>query len=231
MVPQGATSVTDADSNTWPPTAAATALFLTGPSSGLAGVASTNFTVNDNGTAVAGVVTPNDGGVGGVFSPASIDMIASPLPQTFTYTPPSAYFGLVDINLTNTGGLVNPASINYESLEQLATTVTLGAPSSGTTGSPMNIVAGVDGRLTAAQAITLTAPVAGTWVPSNIVNVDDDNRQGFVQFTPSAAGSGNFTATATGLTDATPVAATITDPSPSVTPRNSALGLSFGLRL
>jgi hypothetical protein len=90
---------------------------LSGPSSGIVGVASANFTValTAAGSAVMGAgtltVTPSDGGGGGTFTPATVNLTAASPSATFTYTPAST--GAKTISTTNNGGLTNPRSLPY----------------------------------------------------------------------------------------------------------------------
>jgi lysophospholipase L1-like esterase len=93
-------------------TAAATATTLTGPTSGVNGVASTNFTVGANG-GISGtvIVTPSDSSGGGTFTPTTISISVGSPTGTFTYTPASG--GTKTISTTNNGGLSNPATIGY----------------------------------------------------------------------------------------------------------------------
>lgn len=91
---------------------AATAVTLTGPSSGAVGAASTNFTAGANGTITGTVVvTPSDGGGGGTFTPTTVSISSGTPTATFTYTPASA--GAKTISVTNNGSLSNPSSITY----------------------------------------------------------------------------------------------------------------------
>lgn len=91
---------------------AATSTTLTGPTSGVAGVPSTNFTVGANGTITGTVtVTPSDSGGGGTFSPTSVNISSGTPTATFTYTAASA--GAKTISTTNNGGLSDPSSITY----------------------------------------------------------------------------------------------------------------------
>lgn len=87
-------------------------LSMTGPSSGLVGVASSNFTVTATGTITGTLtVTPSDGGGGGSFSPTTLALTSGTPSGTFTYTPASA--GAKTISLSNNGGANNPAPITY----------------------------------------------------------------------------------------------------------------------
>lgn len=97
--------------------AAATAVTLAPPFalSGLPSTASSPFYVSADGS-ISGtvVVTPSDGGAGGVFTPATVSISsASPL-ATFTYTPSAAY-GRRTISITNNGTLANPPALSFDS--------------------------------------------------------------------------------------------------------------------
>jgi Pectate lyase superfamily protein len=86
----------------------ATRYMIKGPLTGSIGVPSADFTVSlpaSTCTGGAGVtITPNDGGLGGTFTPATVVLrIGS---ATFKYTGVSA--GVKQILCTNNGGLINP---------------------------------------------------------------------------------------------------------------------------
>jgi hypothetical protein len=91
---------------------AATALTLTGPSSGRAAVASDQFVValSPAGASHAGVVvTLSDGGAGGTFSANNFTLTTQNARRVFTYTPEAPDAGsTVTITVTNDGGLTNP---------------------------------------------------------------------------------------------------------------------------
>lgn len=90
----------------------ATAVTMTGPTSGTAGVASTNFTIGaDDVITGTVVVTPSDGGAGGTFTPTTVSISSGTPTATFTYTPSST--GAKTISVTNNGGLTNPSNITY----------------------------------------------------------------------------------------------------------------------
>lgn len=92
--------------------AAATAVTMSGPSGGVTGVASTNFTVGANGVISGTVtVTPSSGSGGGTFTPTSVNISSGTPTATFTYTPASV--GAKTISVTNSGGLTNPSNITY----------------------------------------------------------------------------------------------------------------------
>jgi hypothetical protein len=89
---------------------------LTGPTTGVVGVASTNFTVAlAAGVTVSGTVTitPADGGGGGSFSAATVSLTNAAPSATFTYTPSTT--GVKTISTTNSSTLIDPASLSYNS--------------------------------------------------------------------------------------------------------------------
>jgi len=92
----------------------ATAITMSGPSSGYAGAPSTSFTIGANGTITGTVVvTPSDSGAGGVFTPTTVSISNSTPTQTFTYTPAVLRNTAVTISETNNGGLANASNITY----------------------------------------------------------------------------------------------------------------------
>lgn len=111
---------------------AATGVTMTGPTSGVASTASTNFTVGvtPTGGTITGtvVVTPSDASGGGTFAPTSVSLTSGAPTATFTYTPNSTVTTRT-ISVTNNGGLTNPANISY-SVTAAATVP--GAPTIGT---------------------------------------------------------------------------------------------------
>ena len=107
----------------------ATAITLSGPSSGTVGVASSNFTAGANGTITGTVtVTPSDGGDGGTFAPTSVAISSGTPTATFTYTAASAGSPTATITVTNNGSLTNPAGIAYTATAPAATSLVVTVP-------------------------------------------------------------------------------------------------------
>ena len=94
---------------------AATTYALTGPSTGLVGSATSNYTVAVTGFLGSSVVvTPADGGKLGTFGPTTATLASGSNPSaTFVYTP--LYFGSISITSTNAGGLTPPAAVAFAS--------------------------------------------------------------------------------------------------------------------
>ncbi|MBX3017868.1 MAG: cellulase family glycosylhydrolase [Bdellovibrionaceae bacterium] len=98
----------------WP-----TRYLLSGPTRGTGGTPSAAFTVEYRGLLKANVtVTPNDGGQGGVFTPATLTLTPGFNPSgSFTYTPNGAKTHY--ITLSNSGGWTNPAPHAFSSQADL----------------------------------------------------------------------------------------------------------------
>lgn len=169
--------------------AGATAVTMSGPTSGTNGVASTNFTVGANGTITGTVVvTPSDGGGGGTFTPTTVSISAGTPTATFTYTPAST--GTKTISVTNNGGLTNPTNITY---------------TSNAAGSPYKVnLFSASPTLTASISATGTAYVANPITYYTVKNVDNSNP---VQATIQA-GTGVRSAVIITTTDVAPVSPT-----------------------
>ena len=151
---------------------AATAVSMTGPTGGVSGVASTNFTLGVTpltGT-ISGtlVVTPADSGAGGTFTPTTRSLTTASPTGTFTYTPASA--GAKTISVTNNGGLANPANITYTASASATVPATMAAPTATAGAGTVSVayVAPADGgsAITSYTATHSTGPtVSGTANP------------------------------------------------------------------
>ena len=142
----------------------ATAITLSGPSSGIAGNASTNFTVGADGDITGTItVTPTSSAGTGTFTPPSVQISAGTPTATFTYTPSSV--GARNINCTNDGGLSSPSNVAYTAS---AATISLSGPSSG-----------ARAQASTAFTVSLNAPA----IADVVVTPTDSSGQG--SFTPS----------------------------------------------
>lgn len=91
--------------------AAPTALTVnSGPSTGTVGVASSNFVIGTDNPITSGsvLITPNDGGAGGTFTPASASVSSGTATQAFQYTAASP--GTKTLTFANDGGLTAPSA-------------------------------------------------------------------------------------------------------------------------
>lgn len=194
--------------------AAATAVTMTGPSSGPTGIASTNFTVQTNGNTVSNVVvTPSDG-AGGTFTPASVTLTAGNASSgTFTYTPSSA--GAKTITYTNDGGLTNTnSSFSYTS-QALSTAVTLTGPTSGNVGSPStNFTVQTNGYSTANVTVTPSdSSAGGSFTPTSVTITAGYQQSATFTYTPASSGAKTITVTnSAGLTSSGSVTYTVAAP-------------------
>lgn len=120
---------------------AATAVVLSGPTSGTTGSASSNFTVAANGTLSGTVtVTPSDGGDGGTFAPTTITLNPSTASGTFAYT--AATDGSHSVSVTNNGGLTNSGTpISYTSNAAAEVAIAVSVSSSAGAGTYPYLVA------------------------------------------------------------------------------------------
>lgn len=187
----------------------ATAVTMSGPSSGTAGSASTNFTIGANGTITGTVVvTPADGGAGGTFTPTTVSISSGTPTATFTYTASSA--GAKTISVTNNGSLSNPSNITYTASAAAATAVTLSGPSSGTVlVASSNFTVGANGAITGTVVVTPSdSGDGGTFTPTT-VSISSGSPTGTFTYTPATTGVKSIsTSDNGGLTDPTPISYT-----------------------
>lgn len=200
----------DAASLTYTVSAApATAITLTGPSSGVVGAPSSNFSVAANG-AITGtvVVTPDDNGGGGTFSPTSINLSSGSPTGTFTYAAASA--GAKSVGVTNNGALTNPADITFTASAAAATAITLTGPTAGAVGSPSSAFSvAANGVITGTVVVTPSDSAAGgTFTPSS-VSINSASPTATFTYTASSPGAKSIsTSDNGGLTDPTPISYT-----------------------
>ena len=179
----------------------ATAITLSGPTSGIVGSPSTAFTVGANGDIVGTItVTPSDSGGGGTFTPTSVTISSASPTATFTYTAGSS--GNKTISVTNNGGLTNPANITYAAVDP-ATAITLSGPTSGAVGVPSSaFTVGANGNIVGTITVTPSdSGGGGTFTPTSVTI---NNSSPTATFTYTAGSSGNKTISVTnngGLTN------------------------------
>lgn len=174
---------------------AAGAILMDGPSAGVVGVASTNFTVSANGTISGSViVTPNDNGGGGAFTPTTVTLSSGAPSAPFTYTPASS--GVKTISATNNGGLTNPADIPYVSNPAAATAVTMSGPTTGSSGvQSTNFTVGANGAITGSIVVTPhDASGGGTFAPTS-VTISGASPTGNFTYTPGSTGTKTISVT------------------------------------
>ncbi len=182
---------------------------LTPPSSLVSGIAVPygSFTVGlPNGRFVSSpvTVTPNDGGEGGTFTPASVVISNASPTASFVYTPATA--GAITISVTNNGGLSNPVPVTLTA-QSAVKTYTLSGPGSGTVLSPANFTVALGtGWLYNPVVITPSASNGdGTFSPSSIT-LTNTNRSAVFTYTPRLYDQRDIVTTNNGgMTDPTAV--------------------------
>jgi hypothetical protein len=216
-----------------PPTA--TALILAGPAFGLQAEPSSPFTVSANG-AISGAVevTPTASG-GGSFAPATMTLTAELPTATFVYTPTIS--GRLQIGLTNSRGLTNPAALTYESRlppssgpnKPQATALNLAGPNAGDQNQPSRpFTVSANGSITAAVVVTPTTTGVGSFSPRSVTLTANAPTATFI-FTPTAGGRLLLGLTnGSGLANPTPVPfeSRGASPAPETKPPATALYLA-----
>lgn len=86
---------------------------VTGPSTGVALAASTNFTITGANLTGPVIITMASDDPGGTFTPSTRTIDVGSEVQTFTYTPDGS-LGIHNLSWTNNGGLANPGGIAYD---------------------------------------------------------------------------------------------------------------------
>lgn len=179
----------------------ATGTTLSGPSSGVVGVASTNFTVgvSPGGGEITGTltVTPNDGGAGGTFTPTTVALTTASPTATFTYTPSTT--GAKTIGITDNGGLTDASSLTYTVNAAPATAVTMTGPTSGVVGTPSsNFTVACNGAITGTVVVTPSdGGAGGTFTPTSR-SLSSGSPTGTFTYTAASAGAKTISATNNG---------------------------------
>jgi hypothetical protein len=177
---------------------AATAVTMSGPTSGTAGVASTNFTIGANGDITGTViVTPSDSGAGGTFTPTTVSISSGSPTGTFTYTAASS--GSKTISVTNNGSLSNPSNITFVASSGAATAVTMSGPSSGTVGvASTNFTIGANGTITGTVTVTPSdSGGGGTFTPTSVA-ISSGTPTATFTYTPASTGAKTISVTNNG---------------------------------
>ena len=178
--------------------APASAITLTGPTSGEVGSPSTNFTVGTDNPITSGsvVVTISDGGGGGTFSSTSVTLTSSATTATFTYTPATA--GTYSIAVTNSASLANPSAISFvASAPTAVTSYTLTGPSAcivGAASSNFTVTLGT-GTLSGTVVITPSSSGGGGTFSPTTVSLTNSSRAATFTYTASSAGAKTISTT------------------------------------
>jgi hypothetical protein len=170
----------------------ATAITMTGPTTGAVSTQSSNFTVGVSpvGGAISGTitVTPSDNGGGGSFSPTSVSLTTASPTATFKYTP-SATAGARTISVTNSAALTNPTNITYTSTASgtPATAVQVSGPTSGTVSvASTNFTASANGTITGTVVVTPSDNGGGGTFSPTSVSISSGTPTATFTYTPNA---------------------------------------------
>jgi hypothetical protein len=168
----------------------ATAITMTGPTTGVVSTQSSNFTVGVSpvGGAISGTitVTPSDNGGGGSFSPTSVSLTSASPTATFKYTP-SATVGARTISVTNSAALTNPSNITYTSTSSAATAVQVTGPTSGTVSvASTNFTASANGTITGTIVVTPSDNGGGGSFNPTSVSISSGTPTATFTYTPNA---------------------------------------------
>jgi hypothetical protein len=202
-------------------------LALTGPTSGLTGSASTNFTVTA--TSLSGSDTTTHAvSTGETPSPGFQAFSSGSSSHIFTFTPTAN--GTHSVSITDSlGAAISGSPIVYTSTE--GGTLALSGPSSGTTGSAStNFTVSAVG-LSASNTVTPHSDSGGTFSPSSQAFSSGFSSHTFT-YTPSADGAHAISITDTlGATlSGSPVAYTSSTPTPTPSPRRHRGGPAAAAR-
>lgn len=208
--------LTDATSLTYTSNAApATAVTMTGPSSGTVGTASTNFTIGANGSITGTVtVTPSDAGQGGTFTPSTRNISSGTPTGTFTYTAASS--GAKTISVSNNGGLTNPSNITFTASAAAATAITMTGPTSGVVGSASSVFnIGANGVISGTVVVTPSDSAGGGSFSPSSVSISSGSPTATFTYTAASAGAKTISVSDNGgLTDPATITYTATAAAP-----------------
>jgi hypothetical protein len=157
---------------------------LTGPTGGLIGSASTNFTVTPD-FALTGMITITPSG-GGLSTPIVLTFSASASPQTFTITPTAV--GPVTLTGTNNAGFADPPPLTYSTPPSAPT---IGAATSGPGAGSVAVAFSAPGA-TGGSAIT---GYTATCNPGTIIGTGGTSPITVSGLTPGSAYTCTVTAT------------------------------------
>jgi hypothetical protein len=181
------------------PAVPATTYTLTGPSSGVVSVASTNFTITPNGT-TTNTVTVSDGGAGGTFSPTMPVTLNGTTPVTFTYTPATTGAKTLTPANNSGGSISNPAALTYTATNPPATGYTFTGPTGGLTNgasTAFTVALSPSGGTNAGVTITPATTGSGTFSPTSVTLNTGTPSQTFT-YTPTTSTTATISTANTG---------------------------------
>lgn len=199
----------------------ATTFTFSGPSGGIVGVPSTNFSVTPNGS-YTGSVTPSAGGGGGSFTPSSLSWSNALDTKTFTYTPTTP--GVKTIALANSGALTEPTPLSYTASSGTATSFTFTGPTEGEVNLPStSFVVTPNGSYNG--TVTPVAVGGGSFSPAVLTWNNTEEAKTFVYIPTTEGGKTLSLSNSGGLTNPSSISFTST---PRTATAISYLGPSEG---
>lgn len=178
----------------------ATALNLTGPTTGSTGVTSSNFTVTANGTLGGTTTVTPSTSASGTFSPTTVTLSATITSATFTYTAATATTATITVSAT---GLTSATGSFVSTTPSSATALTITGPGSGTTSvASSSFTVTANGSLSGSKTVTLTTSGSGSFSPTSLT-LTTGTTSGVFTYTAGTSSSVTLTAAASGLTSGT----------------------------
>lgn len=169
------------------PVTGATLFGISGPSSGVVGSATSNFTLTPDGTVTSATVTPTDGGGGGTFSPSSLTWTAEDTAKTFTYTPGSTGTKTISASFSGSPTTLSPSSLSV-TVTSPATSFSFTGPSSAISGvASSNFTVTPNGTVGSAT-VTPSDGAGGTFSPSSLSWTTSSAAKTFT-YTPATSGT------------------------------------------
>ena len=179
----------------------ASALQISGPSTGAVSTASSAFTVSANGSLSTSVTVALSDGSTGVFTPSSLTLSPGSATATFTYRPP-ANPATYTLTASGTGLSSGTASYQATGAPVPATALILTGPSGGTAGGTSTaFTVSANGTLSSAITVALSSSASGSFTPSSLT-IASGNTATFT-YSPTTSTTATLTASSSGLTSAT----------------------------
>ena len=170
------------------PVSGATLFGLSGPTTGVVGTASSNFTMTPDGTVTSATATMSDSSGGGTFTPTTLTWTSENTAKTFTYTPGSAGSKTISAPITSGSPTsVSPSSISLTASSP-ATSFSFTGPSSAISGVASSNFTLTPNGVVGAATVTPSDGASGTFTPSTRSWSNESSAKTFT-YTPASSGS------------------------------------------
>lgn len=175
---------------------------LSGPTSSTAGVAVTLYlTADQGGPASDDVITPSDGGAGGLFTPATVTIPkGTHTAVSFTYTPADSSDGkTVTISATDSLSLGVSGSVKMSVAPNPAHTYQIAVPDAGYVNRVSTVSVTLGASPAAATTVTLSdGGAGGTFSPATLTFAAGSTGAQTSAYTPSKTGTATISGTNSG---------------------------------